>query len=221
MSRKSIILGLFAIILIAAATPKTISIFKSTRDFDIAQERITNAISEGIGVLDLRDLKHLTKIPETARNIENLFRIDAANAERLSDIRAIEGVNTIKGLVFRNTRVSDLSSVRNLNRLETLDIGKTWVEDLQPLSGLKRLRWLQMHEIGTASLCPLKDVLALNWVNLYKSYAVDGSTDCFEKLQRRVQDIGGGSSYKQGYKPGTPYRIKVSLERFLKFIEWR
>jgi hypothetical protein len=219
MSVKRLLITLI-LVLIVSGIPKTFSIIRSAGDYDIAEDRIENAIENGLTVLDFKDLKYLTKIPDTIRQVKGLWFLNANSAQRLSDISALEGLPDLKHLQLGDTRIKDLVPLSNLQRLEVLDIRDSWVSSLEPLIDLPLLRRLQMNSLGVESLCPLNKIQSLSWVNLYKSYAKDGSQDCFLKLENKISDLTGGSSYKQNYIPGTPYLWKVSFERFLKKLEW-
>jgi len=127
----------------------------------------------------------------------------------------------LESIYVGGKRVKDLSPLITNHRLEILDIGRTWVFDLEPLSNLQRLRWLQMDRVAVRSICPLQNVKSLNWVNFHKSYASDGSKECFKQIGKRAKDIAGGNSYRQNYIPGGAYKFTVAFDRFLKYWEWR
>ena len=219
MSSKTLFIVLI-LALIAGAPPKTISMVQASDDYATAENRIEEAIKDGRTVLDFRDLKHLTRIPENVRDIKGLWHLNAVSAKRLTDIHSLRGLPELKNLQLGDTRISDLKPLSGLKNLEVLDIRHTWVEDLQPLTQIPRLRWLQMNALGVETLCPLNDVRFLDWLNLHKSYAKDGSQKCFSELEDKVTELGGGASYKQSYIPGKPYLWKVSFGRFLEWLEW-
>ena len=220
MATRFLMLAL-VLVLVAGVVPKISSMLRGYQDDTIAQSRVEHAVKEGLTVLEFGDLKNLTSIPDSVRQVEGLWFLKATGAKRLTNIDALKGLPDLRHLQLGDTRISSLAPLSDLKSLEVLDIRTTWVTDLEPLTTIPRLRWIQMNELGVKSLCPLNEVRALSWLNLYKSYAKDGSTECFHDLERTVTELGGGSSYKQGYVPGTPYLMKVSMERWLEVLEWR
>jgi hypothetical protein len=219
MSPKRLLIILI-LILVAGIIPKTVSKVREARDYAVAERRVDDAIKKGLTVLDFKGLKYLTRIPDTVRQVKGLWYLNASSAKRLSDIKSLEGLPELKQLKLGDTRVDDIKPLSNLEKLEMLDIRDTWVFNLEPLMKLPQLKRLQMNSLGVESLCPLNKIKSLNWLNLYRSYAKDGSQECFLELENEVTNITGGSSYKQNYIPGKPYLWKVSFERLLEKIEW-
>ena len=217
---KKILSLSFILLLAAAASPKAYTMYEARNDFKVAEARIQKAIATRRTVLDFKDLKNLMEIPSSVRKVEGLWYFNAVGT-KIDDVSPLSNLPDLKSIYVGDTRVSDLSALRVNDRLEDLDIGRSWVSDLEPLSQLPSLNRLQMDRIAVKSICPLLNVRFLNWVNFYKSYANDGSQECFKKLETRVKEVGGGNSYRQNYIPGAPYKLTVWFDRFLKYWEWR
>ena len=220
MSGKQLGAVFLLLLITAAATPKLIATFKAGSDFKTAEERIANVVTTNRATLNFDDLPYLTKIPQSVHEIEELLSV-YASTKRLTDISALGKLPHLKALYIDDTRIQDLTPLAGIRTLETLSIGETWVFDLEPLEKLPRLHWLQMHKTAVKSICPLKNIRKLDWLNVHSSYAEDGSQKCYQELQNRVKDLEGGNAFKANYIPGTLYKLKVSLERLLQWLEWR
>ena len=219
LSKPIIIASL--LILLATMSPKLLAHKLASSDFATAEERINHAITERRTVLDFSDLPYLRSIPETIHKVEDLWHLNASSSKRLEDIQSLANLPDLKHVQLAETRVSDLSALSTLSSLEVLDIRDTWVADLTPLTQATNLNWLQMNNLAVNSLCPLNDVRSLNRLNVHKSYASDGSKDCFEDLANGISDLAGGSAFRQNYIPGFLYKLKISSERFFQYMEWR
>ncbi|MEP2980065.1 MAG: hypothetical protein ABJO86_11305 [Lentilitoribacter sp.] len=186
----------------------------------MAEQKIIETIEKGATVLDLSEFSYLSSIPERAFQIENLHRLNISGT-RINDIDRVSTFKRLEHFNIRQTRVQNISVLAQNKGLTSLDIGATRVFDLSILPSFMSLNRLQMDRTFIQSLCPLNDVENLDWVNLYSSYAADGSQGCFKDLERDVDDVGGGNSYRQNYVPGAPYLALVKLDRFLETYEWK
>lgn len=203
-----------------ALAPSVYASVRSYFDYNTAKQRIQLAIDKRHTGLQLQDLAYLDALPTEIGNLTNLEFLTASNT-RIDDISALAGLARLETLQIANTRVSNIEVLRTMKSLEVLDIGRSRVHSLTPLESLRRLRWIQMDRAFVASLCPLVKLRSLNWLNLYSSFAKDGSRECFKKLSGRIDDIGGGNSYRQNYMPGESYLNRVKFTRFLKDWNWR
>ncbi|MEP3198535.1 MAG: hypothetical protein ABJO57_11735 [Lentilitoribacter sp.] len=186
----------------------------------MAEQKIIETIEKGATVLDLSEFSYLSSIPERAFQIENLNRLNISGT-RISNIDRVNTFKRLEHFNIRQTRVQNISVLAQNKGLTSLDIGATRVFDLSILPSFMSLNRLQMDRTFIQSLCPLNDVENLDWVNLYSSYSADGSQSCFKDLERDVDEVGGGNSYRQNYVPGVPYLALVKLDRFLETYEWK
>lgn len=200
--------------------PKIYAFALSAKAYDLADQKVVETIEKGANVLDLSEFAYLTSIPENAYRIKNLTRLDISRT-RIVDIKKLNSFNELNHLNIRQTRIDDISSISEIKTLQSLDIGATRISDLTPLSDLENLDRLQMDRTFIQSLCPLTNVAKLNWLNLYKSYSIDGSQGCFQDLEKDIDELGGGSAFRQNYIPGKLYLSRVTLDRFLETFEWK
>lgn len=200
--------------------PKLYAFALSAKDYHLADQKTIETIERGANVLDLSEFAYLTSIPENAYRIENLTRLDISQT-RIVDLENVNSFNELKHLNIRQTRIDDISLIADIKTLQSLDIGATRISDLTSLSDLENLDRLQMDRTFIQSLCPLKNVAKLNWLNLYKSYSIDGSQGCFRDLEKDIDELGGGSAFRQNYMPGKLYLSRVTLDRFLETFEWK
>jgi hypothetical protein len=188
--------------------------------YKLAEQEIFKTIEKGANILDLSEFKYLRSIPESAFQIENLRRLNISGT-RIDNVDKILAFTDLEHLSVRQTRINDISVLSQNKALISLDIGATHVFDLSSLPSFVNLNRLQMDRTFIQSLCPLSNVENLDWINLYSSYAADGSKDCFKDLEKNVDEVGGGNSYRQNYIPGKPYLALVKLDRFLETYEWK
>lgn len=200
--------------------PKIYAFTLSAKDYDLADQKVTETIEKGANILDLSEFAYLTSIPENAYRIENLTRLNISQT-RIIDIKKLNSFSKLNHLNIRQTRIDDMSSIAEIKTLQSLDIGATRITDLTSLSDLENLDRLQMDRTFIQSLCPLKSVAKLNWLNLYKSYSIDGSQGCFQDLEKDIDELGGGSAFRQNYIPGKLYMSRIALDRFLETFEWK
>lgn len=186
----------------------------------LAEQKIIKTIEKGANVLDLSEFSYLSSIPESAYQIENLRRLNISHT-RIDNIDNVTVFKNLKHFNIRQTRVHDISWLTQNETLKSLDIGATRVFDLSSLPSFMSLNRLQMDRTFIQSLCPLNNVENLDWINLYSSYAADGSQDCFKALEKDVDEIGGGNSYRQNYMPGKPFIALIALDRFWETFEWK
>ena len=208
------------ILLLGFLLPKIYAFALSVNENNLADQKIAATIEKGANVLDLSEFKYLRSIPERAFQIKDLNRLDISQT-RITDIEKLSNFTELEHLNIRQTRVSDIASLTKLNKLFSLDIGATRVFDLAPLADIPSLNRLQMDRTFIQSLCPLKDAENLNWLNLYSSFSKDGSQDCFNELEKSIDEIGGGNSYRQNYIPGTTYLALIAFDRFFEMFEWK
>lgn len=208
------------ILLLVFLLPKIYAYTRSVQDYDLAEQEIFSTMEKGSSVLDLSEFSYLRAIPEKAYQIENLHRLNISRT-RIDNIDKISVFRHLEHLSIRQTRVGEISSLTENEALLSLDIGATRVFDLISLPSLVNLTRLQMDRTFIQSLCPINDIEKLAWLNLYRSYAADGSHDCFAYLERNIDEVAGGNAFRQNYVPGRPYRAWVALDRFFEIFEWK
>lgn len=208
------------ILLLGFLLPKVYAFALSVNHQNLADQKIAATIEKGASVLDLSEFKYLRSIPESAYQIESLNRLDISQT-RIADIEKLSNFTELEHLNMRQTRVSDIASLAQLSKLFSLDIGATRVFDLTPFADFPSLNRLQMDRTYIQSLCPLRNVETLGWLNLYSSFSKDGSQDCFNDLEKGIDEVGGGNSYRQNYIPGKPYLALIALDRILETFEWK
>lgn len=217
MKKFSII---FFILLLVFLLPKLYAFVRAKSAHKLAEQEIFITIEKGANILDLSGFKYLRSIPENALQIENLRRLNISGT-RIDNVDKILAFTDLEHLSLRQTRIHDISALSQNKALISLDIGATRVFDLSSLPRFINLNRLQMDRTFIQSLCPLNNVENLDWANLYSSYAADGSQGCFKDLERDVDEVGGGNSYRQNYIPGKPYLALIGLDRFLETYEWK
>ena len=200
--------------------PKLYALIRAENARELAEQEIIKTIEKGANILDFSEFSYLSSIPERAFQIEHLQRLNVSGT-RIDNIDKIFIFKDLEHLNIRQTRIHDISALTQNKALISLDIGATRVFDLSSLPSFMRLNRLQMDRTFIQSLCPLNNVENLDWINLYRSYAKDGSQDCFNDLERDVDEVGGGNSYRQNYIPGTLYLALVALDRFWETYEWK
>lgn len=208
------------ILLLGFLLPRVYAFVLSVNDHGLADQKIAATIAKGTNVLDLSEFKYLRSIPDSAYQIEDLNRLDISQT-RITDLEELSNFAELEHLNIRQTRVSDIAALTKLSKLYSLDIGATRVFDLAPLADAPSLNRLQMDRTFVQTLCPLKNAENLNWLNLYRSFSKDGSQDCFNELEKSIDEVGGGNSYRQNYIPGTTYLALIMLDRFFETFEWK
>lgn len=206
----------FLIALLVAATGFTIWQFPSwnvaRQQLAIAEQRVEAAIAEGMISLSFKDLTELRHLPSNIKDAKRLEYL-TLNGTNISKIAGIESLSNLKQLNLNFTRVADLTPLTGLPKLRLIYLHGTWVEDLTPLASLPSLEQLDIGKTQSNSLEPVTRIVQLNWLNLYKAYALDGSTEYYSVLAARLTDLTGGSSFQKGYRPDWLYQTKVRYWR--------
>lgn len=179
----------------------------------IAERRVDDLISKGTNSLSFSDLNELRRLPPSIKDAKRLVYLTLRDT-KISDISGVENLRDLQNLDLNHTRVVDLTPLSGLPKLQLLYLHDTWVEDLTPLASLPSLMRLDIGKTQVNSLEPVTRVTQLIWLNLYRSYALDGSTEHYNDLAARVYELSGGSSYRQGYRPGWKYQMMVRYWRF-------
>ncbi len=185
----------------------------SQQQLTLAEDRVEAMIAEGINHVTFSDLTELRRLPSNIRNAERLEYLNLSKTS-VYNLSGIEGLTKLKQLNANQTRVMDLQPLSGLPNLRLVYLHGTWAEDLTPLTTLPALEQLDIGKMQIASLEPVTQIAGLNWLNLHRSYALDGSTKYFRKLEGRVHDLSGGNSYRQGYRPGEQYQWMVTYWRW-------
>lgn len=79
MATRFLMLAL-VLVLVAGVVPKISSMLRGYEDDTIAQSRVEHAVKEGLTVLEFGDLKNLTSIPDSVRQVEGLWFLKATGA---------------------------------------------------------------------------------------------------------------------------------------------
>ncbi len=177
-----------------------------------AERRVDAMIEKGINHVSFDDLPELRRLPANIRQAERLELLNISSTN-VYDLSGLEGLENLNHLNANHTRVMDLEPLSGLPNLRLIYLHGTWADDLTPLTTLPALERLDIGMMQITSLEPLTRIERLNWLNLYRSYALDGSTGHFNTLESKVYELSGGNSYRQGYKPGWQYQMKVQYER--------
>lgn len=84
-----------------------------------------------------------------------------ADNTRVTDLRPLAGLRSLKSLSLAFTRISDLSIVSEFSMLQTLDVSGTEVRDLTPLSELNELEVIVLWSTLISDLTPLLGLKSL------------------------------------------------------------
>lgn len=182
---------------------------------NVAEQRVDKMIANSTNNLSFSDLTELRRLPSNIKNAQGLVYL-TLRGTNIRDLSGLEGLPLLQNLDLNHTWVSDLTPLSGLPSLQLLYLHNTWVEDLSPLVSLPALERLDIGQTQIATLEPITRMPQLNWLNLYRSYALDGSRQYFDVLAERISELSGGNSYRQGYRPGKQYQLKV---RYLRLRE--
>lgn len=179
---------------------------------NVAEQRVDEMIAKGINHLSFSDLTELRRLPPNIRQAKRLVYLTLRDTN-IRDLSGLEGLPELQNLDLNHTQVSDLRPLSGLPSLRLLYLHNTWVEDLTPLQTLPALQRLDIGQTQITTLEPVTRIPQLIWLNLYRSYALDGSSGHFQVLEQRIPELSGGSSYRQGYRPGLQYQMMVRYWR--------
>jgi hypothetical protein len=99
-------------------------------------------------------------------------RVYTANT-RISDLRPLAGVLSLKLIEASNTQVSDLQPLADLKSLKRLDLYNTMVSDLRPLAGLTNLEDLRLQHTKVSDLSPLAGLSSMKTLLLDRTSVKD------------------------------------------------
>ena len=159
---------------------------------NVAEARVDEMITKGINHLSFSDLTDLRRLPPNISKAKGLVYLTLRDTN-IRDLSGLEGLPELQNLDLNHTQVSDLTPLSGLPSLRLLYLHKTWVEDLTPLQSLPALQRLDIGQTQIATLEPVTRIPQLIWLNLYRSYALDGSTghrnrrfDCCNSVGRAL-----------------------------------
>jgi hypothetical protein len=110
-----------------------------------------------------------------------------ADNTRVSDLRPLATLTSIKRLSLAFTNVNDLSPLSGLVALEILDIRRTRVTNLSPLSNLPSLSKLMFPNTPVRDLSPLEKSKSLKLVELNRAFLPQGEIDRFAKCRPDIK----------------------------------
>ena len=92
---------------------------------------------------------------------------------RISELRRLASLTSLKRLDLRRTQVSDLGPLANLKGLKSLVLWDTQVSDLGPLAKLKGLERLDLWGTPVSDLGPLANLKGLESLDLWRTQVSD------------------------------------------------
>ena len=147
-------------------------------------QRLTFAILENQGFFDCVDVDNWNALQEKLQSIEelNLF-----GNLKVSDIRIVGEMTSLKRLYFGNTAVADISWARSLVDLEIIRFNATPVSGFGSLAGLRKLKEIRAN--GCSKVTP-EDIEAI--FNLpkrsLKELHLRRTSNSLDSVLRRMRD---------------------------------
>lgn len=87
--------------------------------------------------------------------LKNLTHLYMYNNRDLTNIKGVEGMDSLIYLDIQDSRVSDLTPIANLIKLEVLDIQSTPVSNLTPLTNLLNLQKISLVSTNVSDVSPI------------------------------------------------------------------
>ena len=194
--------------------PERIQYWNAARtDYAIAAERLAEIEPEGPRSLDLSDLRNLGDLPPEIATKANLTRLDLSNTN-VTNLGPLAALRNLEDLSLNNMPIQDLSPLFGIRKLVDLSLSRTWIFDLTPIASLPVLEQLNLSYTAVKSLEPILQLDRIEQLTLYRSYAHDGSQEYYNRLSRRFPRVNNGTAYRQNYKPGWLYRMRIRFHRF-------
>ena len=165
-------------------------------DIDIPDRNLRAVINEKLGkapdatVLP-EDMKTLTELDASNRNISNLTGLEAAinltildlgtkflgdlstNSNSISDLSPLAGLTNLTDLRLRQNSVSDISALAGLTNLEVLYLGTNSISNISPLAGLTQLMRLEINNNSISDITPLAGLTNLTELALWNNSISD------------------------------------------------
>lgn len=135
---------------------------------------IREAINNPEGLLYPYDLKYLTELEASERDISNLAGLEYCvnlqelhlNDNNISDLSPLSGLTNLHGLWLWGNNINDISPLSGLTNLESLVLANNNISDISPLAALTTLNWLDLVSNNISDISPLSGLTNLDWLPL-------------------------------------------------------